>query len=109
MSCWTCSNLSVNYVNDDKVAKAVHNVSFQLHEGELVGLVGESGCGKTTLMMALMRLLPAAGQIANGHINFRGQDLATLSEDELQETALERHLDHLSGRHECAQPRPHSG
>ena len=78
-------NLSINYVNDGKVAKAVHNVSFQLHEGELLGLVGESGCGKTTLVMALMRLLPAAGQIANGHIYFHGQDLATLNEEEMND------------------------
>ena len=78
-------NLSINYVNDNKVAKAVHNVSFQLHEGELLGLVGESGCGKTTLVMALMRLLPAAGEIANGHIYFRRQDLATLSEEEMND------------------------
>lgn len=78
-------NLSINYVNEGRVAKAVHNVSFQLQEGELLGLVGESGCGKTTLVMALMRLLPPAGEIANGHIYFRGQDLATLSEDEMEE------------------------
>jgi oligopeptide/dipeptide ABC transporter ATP-binding protein len=78
-------NLSIQYVNDGNVAKAVHNVSFQLHEGELLGLVGESGCGKTTLMMALMRLLPAAGQIANGHIYFHGQDLAALSEEEMND------------------------
>jgi peptide/nickel transport system permease protein len=76
-------NLSINYVNEGRVAKAVHNVSFQLHEGELLGLVGESGCGKTTLVMALMRLLPAAGEIANGHILFNGQDLAALSEEEM--------------------------
>ena len=76
-------NLSIDYVNDDTVAKAVHNVSFQLHEGELLGLVGESGCGKTTLVMALMRLLPAAGQISNGHVYFRGQDLAALSEADI--------------------------
>ena len=76
-------NLSIDYVNDDKVAKAVHNVSLQLHEGELLGLVGESGCGKTTLVMALMRLLPAAGQISNGHVYFRGQDLAMLGEAEM--------------------------
>ena len=73
-------NLSINYVNDGKVAKAVHDVSFKLHEGELLGLVGESGCGKTTLVMSLMRLLPATGEIANGHIFFREQDLATLDE-----------------------------
>jgi len=76
-------NLSVNYVSEDKVAKAVHNVSFQLHEGELIGLVGESGCGKTTLMMALTRLLPAAGEISNGHVYFGDKDLAMLSEDDM--------------------------
>ncbi len=78
-------NLSINYVNDHKVAKAVYNVSFQLHEGELLGLVGESGCGKTTLMMALLRLLPAVGEISNGHIYFRNQDLAALGEDEMND------------------------
>jgi peptide/nickel transport system ATP-binding protein len=80
-------NLSVNYVNDNDqtVAKAVYNVSLQLHEGELIGLVGESGCGKTTLMLALMRLLPAAGQIANGHIFFQDKDITQLSEEELEQ------------------------
>jgi oligopeptide/dipeptide ABC transporter ATP-binding protein len=78
-------NLSINYVNEKQVAKAVHNVSFQLREGELLGLVGESGCGKTTLMMALMRLLPAAGQISNGQVLYGGRDLATLSEEQLAE------------------------
>jgi peptide/nickel transport system permease protein len=76
-------NLSIDYVSDGIVARAVQDVSFQLHEGELLGLVGESGCGKTTLVMALMRLLPAAGQISNGHVYFRGQDLAELGEAEM--------------------------
>jgi peptide/nickel transport system ATP-binding protein len=57
---------------------------LQLHAGELIGLVGESGCGKTTLMLALTRLLPAAGQIVNGHVFFDGRDLTTLSEEEMQ-------------------------
>ena len=78
-------NLSVNYVSDGVVAKAVHNVSFQLHEGELIGLVGESGCGKTTMMMALTRLLPAAGEISSGHVYYGGRDLAALTEQEMAE------------------------
>lgn len=78
-------NLSVNYVNEGIVSKAVHDVSFSLHEGEVMGLVGESGCGKTTMMMALTRLLPAAGEIANGHAYFKGEDLVTLSEEEMAE------------------------
>lgn len=77
-------NLSINYVTEGKEsARAVENVSFTLKEGELLGLVGESGCGKTTLMLALLKLLPAAGQIVNGHVFFNGQDLTTLDENDL--------------------------
>ncbi|MHB8779624.1 MAG: ABC transporter permease, partial [Anaerolineales bacterium] len=76
-------NVSINYVNDENIAKAVHNVSFQLHEGELIGLVGESGCGKSTLVMAITRLLPAAGEISNGHVYFCGKDLVMLTENEM--------------------------
>jgi peptide/nickel transport system permease protein len=78
------SDLSIHYLTEDKpAAKAVENVSFTLHEGELMGLVGESGCGKTTLMLALLRLLPAAGQIVGGRVNFMDQDITAMSEDEL--------------------------
>jgi peptide/nickel transport system ATP-binding protein len=62
---------------------AVENVSFTLREGEVLGLVGESGCGKTTLMLSLMRLLPAAGRILQGEVNYLGKDLLSLSEQEI--------------------------
>lgn len=77
-------NLSVNYVTDGKPpARAVENISFTLKKGELIGLVGESGCGKTTLMLALLRLLPAAGQIVDGKVFFNQRDLTLLNEEEL--------------------------
>jgi peptide/nickel transport system permease protein len=77
-------DLSIHYVTDGKPpARAVENVSFTLHEGELMGLVGESGCGKTTLMLGLLRLLPAAGQIVGGYVNFMGHDITAMSEQEL--------------------------
>jgi oligopeptide/dipeptide ABC transporter ATP-binding protein len=76
--------LSVNYLSEGKPsARAVEKVSFQLHEGELMGLVGESGCGKTTLMLALLRLLPAAGQIVSGKAYFTNKDLTSMSESEI--------------------------
>lgn len=79
-------NLSINYVNEGQPpARAVENISFTLKEGELLGLVGESGCGKTTLMLALLRLLPPAGQIVNGNVFFSGKDLTTFSEDEIND------------------------
>lgn len=79
-------NLSIHYVNEGKPpAKAVEDVSFNLKSGELLGLVGESGCGKTTLMLSLLRLLPAAGQIVRGNVFFDGKDLTSISEEELNE------------------------
>jgi peptide/nickel transport system ATP-binding protein len=77
-------NLSVDFVGDGQPpAHAVENVGFVLHEGEMLGVVGESGCGKTTLMLGLMRLLPAAGRIVRGRVDFAGQDLLALSEDQM--------------------------
>lgn len=79
-------DLSVDYINaHTPPAHAVQKVSFQLKAGELLGLVGESGCGKTTLMLALMRLLPAAGRIVNGQVLFDGRDLTQISEQELSD------------------------
>jgi peptide/nickel transport system permease protein len=75
-------HLSIDYITEGKPpAHAVENVSFNLKEGELIGLVGESGCGKTTLMLALLRLLPSAGQIVGGRVIFDGKDLTSLSEE----------------------------
>lgn len=79
-------NLSIHYVNEGKPpARAVENISFALKEGELIGLVGESGCGKTTLMLSLLKLLPAAGQIVNGRVLYNGKDLTAMNEAELNQ------------------------
>ena len=77
-------DVSVDFVADGQPpAHAVQNVSFTLHEGHMLGLVGESGCGKTTLVLSLMRLLPAAGRITSGKVSFMGRDLLDLSEPEM--------------------------
>jgi peptide/nickel transport system ATP-binding protein len=79
-------NVSVEYVSDQNPpARAVDDVSFMLHEGEMLGLVGESGCGKTTLMLSLMRLLPSAGRIVQGKIILQRSDLLDLSESEMED------------------------
>ncbi|HRJ44047.1 MAG TPA: ATP-binding cassette domain-containing protein, partial [Caldilineaceae bacterium] len=60
-------NLSIDYLTGKQTpAHAVEDVSFSLQSGEVLGVVGESGCGKTTLALALLRLLPAAGRIVGG-------------------------------------------
>ncbi|MAU01816.1 MAG: dipeptide/oligopeptide/nickel ABC transporter ATP-binding protein [Anaerolineaceae bacterium] len=77
-------HLSTNFlVPGDTPARALVDINFTLREGEVLGIVGESGCGKTTLMLSLMRLLPGNGRITSGQINFMGQDLLSLSEREM--------------------------
>lgn len=78
------SNISTDFlIEGSPPAHAVVDVSFTLHEGEVLGLVGESGCGKTTMMLSLMRLLPANGRIIDGTVNFFNRDLLSLSENEM--------------------------
>ncbi|PKN77123.1 MAG: peptide ABC transporter ATP-binding protein [Deltaproteobacteria bacterium HGW-Deltaproteobacteria-10] len=64
--------------------KAVDGVSLSLQQGETLGIVGESGCGKTMLAMSIMRLIPANGSIINGSVSFQGQDLLKLSAEEIR-------------------------
>ena len=68
----------------DLVARALEDVSFDVMPGQTVGLVGESGCGKTTMLMSAMRLLPSNGRITNGQIRYRGTDLLALNEREMR-------------------------
>ncbi len=83
------TNLSVRYKGVDAVSgaettvRAVEEVSLVLRRGETLGLVGESGCGKTTLGLSLMRLLPPSGSIVSGEIELQGLRLTTMSESEL--------------------------
>lgn len=77
-------DLSVCYLSEEDVMlNAVEELSFSLEAGRSLGLVGESGCGKTTVMLALMRLLPEAGRIVSGQVQFREVDLLRLSESEM--------------------------
>lgn len=79
------NNLSVNYQQKDKTLTALHNVSFALGRGEILGVVGESGCGKTTLMLSLLRLLPQAGRITGGQILYEGKDILKLDDKAMSE------------------------
>ena len=80
----TVNNLKVQFLSRDKFATAVDDFSLSIDPGECVGLVGESGCGKTTSGLAIMRLLPGNGKIASGNVLLNGVDLASLSEKEMQ-------------------------
>jgi len=65
--------------------RAVEGVSFRVNPGECVGLVGESGCGKTTAGLSIMKLLPAVGHVTGGEIRLDGRDIAPFSEKQMRE------------------------
>jgi oligopeptide/dipeptide ABC transporter ATP-binding protein len=79
-------NLSVAYASEQGPVVAVDDVSFELGKGEFLGVVGESACGKSTLVYAIARLLgaPLAGEITNGQVLFKGRDMVTLADKELR-------------------------
>jgi oligopeptide transport system ATP-binding protein len=78
-------DLKTHFKTRDGMVHAVNGVSLTLDEGETVGLVGESGCGKSVTMMSVMRLIPIPpGKIVSGKAEFRGQDLLTMSDDEIR-------------------------
>ena len=77
--------LKVYYKTRRGLVKAVDNVNLDVYKGEILGLVGESGCGKTTLGLTIMRLLPSNAIIAGGEIIFKGRDILKLSDEEMRE------------------------
>jgi peptide/nickel transport system ATP-binding protein len=64
--------------------KAVDRVNFEVEKGEALGLAGESGCGKTTVALSVLRLLPLGGKIVDGHILFRDMDIANSSSGDMR-------------------------
>lgn len=77
-------NLSVSYKISNGYVKAVSEVSLELNKGEVMGLVGESGCGKTTLIKALLKLLPSNSITKCVGINYKGKDISDYSEKDMQ-------------------------
>lgn len=82
-------DLHVHYETADGAVKAVSGVSLTLHAGERLALVGESGCGKTTLAMAIMRLTQPPARIVSGEILLNGHNLLDLSEEEMRLARLQ--------------------
>jgi len=79
------NGLSVSFETDDGKFKVVDDVSFEIHQGESVGLVGESGCGKSVTALSIPRLIPSPpGKIVSGDIWFDGQRIFALTSKELQ-------------------------
>jgi len=77
-------DLKTHYFTLRGSVKAVDGVSFQVDKGEALGLAGESGCGKTTVALSLLKILPSGGKIVDGKILFREEDLVKLKENQMR-------------------------
>jgi peptide/nickel transport system ATP-binding protein len=84
MSVLDVKNLTTYYTTMRGPVKAVENVSFSLEKGEAMGLAGESGCGKTTVALSLLRILPSNGKIIKGKMLFNNMDITKLSDEQLR-------------------------
>jgi len=77
--------LKTQFFTDDGVVQAVDGVSFDLYPGETLGIVGESGCGKSVTALSILRLIQEPGRIVAGQILFKGYDIVTMSAEEVRE------------------------
>jgi peptide/nickel transport system ATP-binding protein len=80
MTLLSVCDLATEYLGDGSAIRAVDGVSFDVQPGEIVGLVGESGCGKTTVGFSLLGLLPPNASVVRGEVMFDGRDLLKLNE-----------------------------
>ena len=79
------SGLATQFFTEDGIVKAVDGIEYDLEEGETLGLVGESGCGKSVSALSVLRLIPnPPGRIVGGEVIFEGQDLLKLSEEDMR-------------------------
>lgn len=77
-------NLSVSFYRPEGELQAVRDVSFSLHEGEILTIMGETGCGKSVLCKSILKLLPDMAKVKTGHIYFKGTEITGYSEKQMQ-------------------------
>jgi peptide/nickel transport system ATP-binding protein len=78
-------NLKVYFMTRRGPAKAVDNIGFSIEKNKTLGLIGESGCGKTTTAMSLMRLIKPPGQIVGGSIRYMGKDIVPMTDEQIRQ------------------------
>jgi oligopeptide/dipeptide ABC transporter ATP-binding protein len=78
-------DLKIQFFTEDGVVRAVDGISFDIRSGEIMGMVGESGCGKSVSALSILRLLAPSAKVVSGEINFRGKNLIQASEREMQQ------------------------
>ncbi len=102
-------NLKTYFFTEDGVVKAVDGVDFHVFPGEVMGLVGESGCGKSVTSLSIMRLIAPPGKVVEGEILFDGKDLLKFTEEQMVHIRGQPHFDDFPAAASRAQPGLQSG
>src|SRR6056297_2862171 len=84
------NNLRTHFNTKEGVVKAVNGVSFNLHKGEILGIVGESGAGKSVTGFSLLRLIDSPGEIVEGEIKYKNKDLLKMNKKEMNKIRGEK-------------------
>ena len=101
-------DLVIHYETDDGVVKALNGVNIHIGVGETLGLVGETGAGKTTLAKGIMRLIHnPPGKILGGEVIFEGQDLLKLSTNGMEAIRGRGHFHDIPGSYDLPEPGAH--
>ena len=77
-------DLVAEFITPDGVGRAVNGISFDIHRGETLGIVGESGCGKSVTALAILQLVPSPGRVVSGTVNLLGSDLVAMPERQIR-------------------------
>jgi peptide/nickel transport system ATP-binding protein len=85
MALMEIKQLNTSYLTQDGTVRAVEGVTLRLEKGHALGIAGESGCGKTTVALSAMKLLPSSAKITGGEILFNGENLVTKTDDEMNQ------------------------
>ena len=102
------NDLATYFFTHDGIVKAVDGVSYSLAEGEIMGIVGESGCGKSVSALSVMGLVASPpGRIVNGSVLFEGDNLLEMDASEMRRIRGKPDGDGLPGADDLPQPRPH--
>jgi peptide/nickel transport system ATP-binding protein len=78
-------DLHTHFFTDDGIVKAVNGVDFTVRQGKTLGVVGESGCGKSMTVLSILQLIDPPGRVVNGEISFAGRNLLALSNEEMRQ------------------------
>ena len=99
------NDLRTHFFTFEGVVKAVDGVSYEVEEGETLGLVGESGCGKSVSALSLMRLIPdPPGKIVSGELLFEGEDILKIDMDDMRRIRGAKMSMGLPGAYDVPQP-----